>query len=89
MTLPSSKPEGSQDEKLSFEAALEKLQFTVKRLESGELSLEESLKGFEEGVRLTRYCQEHLSSAEQRIEILTQAGADGKVETQPFPSVRS
>lgn len=71
-------------EKPSFELALEQLQQTVKRLESGELSLEQALRSFEEGVKLTRVCQEHLSSAEQRIELLTQAHADGRVETQPF-----
>jgi exodeoxyribonuclease VII small subunit len=57
-------------EKLSFEAAFEKLQGTVKRLESGELNLEASLRDFEEGVRLTRLCQEYLKNAEQRVEVL-------------------
>jgi exodeoxyribonuclease VII small subunit len=69
---------------MTFEAALERLQQTVRRLESGELSLEDSLKSFEEGVRLTRHCQEQLKVAEQRIELLTQVSADGKVETAPF-----
>lgn len=69
---------------LPFETALARLQETVKRLESGELSLEDSLKTFEEGVRLTRQCQEQLKTAEQRIELLVQAGADGKIETTPF-----
>lgn len=71
-------------QKPSFEEALGKLQETVKKLESGELSLEQSLKGFEEGVKLTRLCQEQLSAAEQRIEQLTQVSADGKAELQPF-----
>ena len=78
----------SQNEKLGFEAALEKLQLTVKRLESGELSLEDALKAFEDGVRLTRTCQEHLSAAEQRVEILMKAGSDGQVGLQPFPTSR-
>ena len=69
---------------MTFETAFEQLQQTVKRLESGELSLEQSLKNFEEGVRLTRHCQEQLTGAEQRIEILTRASADGKIETQNF-----
>jgi len=68
----------------SFEAALEQLQATVKKLESGELNLEQALKSFEEGVRLTRVCQEQLTAAEQRVEILMQASADGKVDLQPF-----
>ena len=77
-------------EKPSFETALEQLQQSVKKLESGELSLEQSLQQFEEGVRLTRFCQEHLAAAEQRVEILTKATSeDGKVETQPFSGNRS
>ena len=68
--------------KPAFEASLEQLQTTVKRLESGELSLEQSLQQFEEGVRLTRVCQEQLSSAERRVEILM----NSKPELQPFPT---
>jgi exodeoxyribonuclease VII small subunit len=69
----------------SFESALEQLQSTVRRLESGELSLEQALQGFEEGVRLTRLCQQQLSAAEQKVELLMQASAsDGRVEFQPF-----
>jgi exodeoxyribonuclease VII small subunit len=68
----------------SFEAALEQLQATVKRLESGELSLEESLRHFEEGVKLTRTCQEQLGAAEKRVEVLMKASADGSVELAPF-----
>jgi exodeoxyribonuclease VII small subunit len=68
----------------SFETALEQLQNTVKRLESGELSLDQALKSFEDGVKLTRVCQQHLSAAEQKIEVLMQASADGKVDLQPF-----
>jgi exodeoxyribonuclease VII small subunit len=73
----------------SFESALEQLQQTVKKLESGELSLEQALQSFEEGVRLTRSCQEHLAAADKRIEMLTQVSPDGKVELQPFPGSRS
>jgi exodeoxyribonuclease VII small subunit len=79
MTTPAEKP--------SFETALEQLQQTVKRLESGELNLEDALKHFEQGVKLTRVCQEHLTAAEQRVEILMKSSAenpDGKPELQPF-----
>jgi exodeoxyribonuclease VII small subunit len=78
-----------EKDRLEFEAALEQLQATVKRLESGELSLEQSLKQFEEGVRLTRLCQEHLAAAEQRVEILTKANSEGQIEVQPFSGSRS
>lgn len=74
---------------LGFEAALEKLQITVKQLESGELSLEQSLKCFEEGVKLTRLCQQHLSAAEQRVEILMKSSQENPVDLQPFPSTRN
>jgi exodeoxyribonuclease VII small subunit len=61
----------------SFETSLANLEKIVKRLEEGELPLEESLKLFEEGVRLSRECNERLQQAERRIEILTkrQGGA--------------
>ncbi len=56
--------------KNSFEASLTNLEKIVRRLEQGDLSLEESLRLFEEGVRLSRECQERLSQAERRIEVL-------------------
>lgn len=67
---------------------MEELQKTVKQLESGELSLEDALKGFEQGVKLTRICQQHLAVAEQRVELLMKANPDGTVETQPFQPPR-
>jgi exodeoxyribonuclease VII small subunit len=69
---------------LSFEAALEQLQGVVRRLEGGELTLEDALKQFEEGVRLTQMCQETLAAAEQRVEILMKADPGGEIETKPF-----
>ncbi|AHK93697.1 exodeoxyribonuclease VII small subunit [Pseudomonas aeruginosa] len=51
---------------LDFEQSLTELQTLVERLESGELSLEESLGAFEQGIRLTRECQTSLSQAEQK-----------------------
>lgn len=72
----------------TFEAALEQLQSTVKKLESGELSLEQSLKCFEEGVRLTRFCQEQLAAAEQRVEILMKGGT-GEPEVAPFSPTKA
>ena len=54
----------------TFEASLQELEKIVRRLEDGDLPLEESLKLFEKGVRLSRECQERLNAAERRIEIL-------------------
>jgi exodeoxyribonuclease VII small subunit len=91
-STPPSGP-SSGDAKPAFEAALEQLQNTVKKLESGELTLEQSLQQFEEGVRLTRICQEQLSAAEKRVEILMKVGTsesgEPKAELQPFPTSKS
>ena len=57
---------------LNFEAALEELEQLVERMETGELSLEESLKAFERGVVLTRDCQKALKDAELRVQALTE-----------------
>ena len=54
----------------SFEASLEALEHIVHQLEDGDLPLEKSLELFEDGIRLSRQCQERLNQAERRIEIL-------------------
>jgi exodeoxyribonuclease VII small subunit len=54
----------------TFEASLEALEEIVRKLERGELPLEKSLELFEQGIRLSRECQERLSQAERRIEVL-------------------
>jgi exodeoxyribonuclease VII small subunit len=54
----------------SFEASLEALEQIVQELEQGDLPLEKSLELFEHGIRLSRECQERLSQAERRIEVL-------------------
>ena len=61
----------------NFEASLAALEKIVRDLEAGEMPLEESLKLFEDGVRLSRECQERLAQATRRIEVLTR-DADGK-----------
>lgn len=53
-----------------FEKSLSDLQALVERLESGDLSLEESLATFEQGIALTRECQSALQEAEQRVQVL-------------------
>ena len=59
-----------QEQARSFEASLEALERIVQQLESGDLPLEKSLELFEQGIRLSRECQERLSQAERRIEVL-------------------
>ena len=55
----------------NFETSLEELERIVRELERGDLPLEKSLELFEQGVKLSRACQERLNEAERRIEILT------------------
>ena len=62
----------------TFEASLAELEKIVAQLEDGDLPLEESLKLFEKGVKLSRECRERLSDAERRIEVLMK-DSDGKL----------
>lgn len=73
-----------REESRSFEKALAELEGCVRRLDSGELPLEESLRMFEAGVGLVRECQELLDSAERRVVELTRApGQPSSVMEQP------
>lgn len=74
----------ADDESPSFEAALDELEATVERLESGEMPLEEALELFEAGVRLSRQCNQTLSAAERRIEILIADRTEAEGETADF-----
>ncbi|MGP0173426.1 exodeoxyribonuclease VII small subunit [Pseudomonas sp. NCHU5208] len=65
-----------------FEHSLAELQALVERLESGELSLEDSLTAFEQGIGLTRECQAALAQAEQKVQILLER--DGELQPAPF-----
>lgn len=67
--------------KQTFESSLGELERIVRKLEDGEMSLEESLKLFEDGVKLARECQERLDQAERRIEVLLK-DADGNLSLQ-------
>ena len=65
-----------------FETALADLETLVQRMESGELSLEDSLQEFERGVKLTRLCQEALKAAEQRVKLLSGDGQESDFPRQ-------
>ncbi|MCO5112633.1 MAG: exodeoxyribonuclease VII small subunit [Bdellovibrionaceae bacterium] len=67
----------------SFESKIQRLDEIVKSMETGELPLEESLKLFEEGVKLSRECQGELEAAEQKVEVLLNAET---MQTQKFES---
>lgn len=66
-----------------FEAALARLEEIVSELESGELGLEQSLKLFEEGVKLARVCNARLEEAERKVEVLLK-DKNGKMTAKPF-----
>jgi exodeoxyribonuclease VII small subunit len=67
----------------TFESSLEELERIVRQLEQGELTLEKSLELFEQGLKLSRDCQERLSQAERRIEILMRDN-QGRASVRPF-----
>ena len=67
---------------INFEKALEELEGIVEDLESGELSLENSLKSFEKGIKLARQCQEQLSKAELQVQKLIEE--NGELKTTPL-----
>jgi exodeoxyribonuclease VII small subunit len=77
------KPEPLPNKKPNFEQSLGRLEEVVRRLESPQLSLDDAMKLFEEGVELSRECQKQLEEAEGKVEILLKK-ADGKLTAQPF-----
>ena len=66
-----------------FEKSFERLEKIVQRLEGEELSLDESLKLFEEGISLSRFCHAKLAEVEKKIELIL-ADAKGEPKTAPF-----
>lgn len=75
------KPEPAK--KPEFERSLARLEEVVRKLESPQLSLDEAMRLFEEGVTLSRECQKQLEEAEGKVEILLKK-ADGKLAAEPF-----
>jgi len=73
----------------NFETSLEELERIVRELERGDLPLEKSLELFEQGVKLSRTCQERLNEAERRIEILTRDNQSKPVVRAFEPEVES
>jgi len=73
----------TEDQPKSFEASLEALEEIVHQLEGGDLPLEKSLELFEDGIRLSRQCQERLNQAERRIEVLLRDN-QGRPSVMPF-----
>ena len=69
---------------LKFDQALERLEKIVREMEGEGLSLEETLKKYEEGIKLSRFCLATLDQAEKKVEILIR-DAQGEVSARPFP----
>lgn len=65
-----------------FEDAMKELEDIVKRLESGDLSLDESIKTFEQGVSLSKYCFSKLEEAEKKVSLLVKDGE--RIKQEPF-----
>lgn len=76
--MPAKKPAS-----FNFEQSLGNLESIVKKMEAGDLSLEQSLTQFEEGMKLAAQCQEALTTAEQKVEVLVSAAAQ-RYTTEPF-----
>lgn len=69
------------DKQLNFESSLNKLELIVTKLEDENISLEDSVKSFEEGINLVKSCQEELKSAELKIQKLLDDGTSEDIET--------
>lgn len=74
----------SNGELPDLEQSLADLETLVENLERGDLSLEQSLKAFEAGIKLTRQCQETLAAAEQKVQLLIEQ--NGVLKSEPFDS---
>ena len=73
----------AKNEKLTFESAAERLEEIVRLLENGKAPLDDSLKLYEEGISLVRFCNEALEGAEKKIKILTVDG-NGELSEKDF-----
>jgi exodeoxyribonuclease VII small subunit len=69
---------------MDFEKKLTRLEELVRTMEKGELTLEDSLKNFEEGIKLSRECHVQLNEAEQKVQLLLKVNADGSPTTEDF-----
>ncbi|MCS7192527.1 MAG: exodeoxyribonuclease VII small subunit [Armatimonadetes bacterium] len=76
-------PIPEQNEPLTFEQAMARLEEIVRLLESGELSLDETVSLYEEGQRLRQFCQQKLNEAEKRIKMVTIAN-NGTISVSEF-----
>jgi exodeoxyribonuclease VII small subunit len=76
------KSTAKKDSEIDFEAALEELEALVGKMETGKLSLEDSLAAFERGVKLTRQCQVALDNAKLRVNALMPDGSSEEIDIE-------
>ncbi len=84
MAKKKASPKPQNEEQLTFEQSLEKLETVVRRLEEGQLGLGDSLECYEEGIKHLKYCYRALEEAERKIELLAGVDADGNSVTEAF-----
>ncbi|MHA7880348.1 MAG: exodeoxyribonuclease VII small subunit [Saccharospirillum sp.] len=73
----------SKQDQPDFEQQMAQLESLVGRLESGDLSLDEAMQTFEQGIQLTRQCQQALDTAEQKVQVLLGQGEDAQLAPMP------
>ncbi len=73
---------------MAFEKKLKRLEEIVNKMETGDLSLDESLKLFEEGVKLSRECNDALSQAELKVKELLAVDENAKIQTKDFDTTK-
>ena len=73
----------SKPDQPDFESQMAQLEALVGRLESGELSLDDAMQTFEQGIQLTRQCQQALDKAEQKVQVLLGQGEDARLAPMP------
>lgn len=74
--------------KQTFEGAMKRLESIVRELESGDLSLDEALKKFQDGVKLSRFCSNKLDETEKKVSILLK-DEEGSVQAEPFSAEKN
>ena len=74
--------------KQTFEGAMKRLESIVRELESGDLSLDEALKKFQDGVKLSKFCSNKLDETEKKVSILLK-DEEGSVQAEPFSAEKN
>lgn len=75
--------EPKEQKELRFEEALDRLEKTVEKLESGGLTLEQAIKAFEEGSRLRRFCEDKLKETERKVEMIIKKETQTRTSSGP------